>query len=324
MRTVVIAIHGSRYNDNLNTLPPSFYLEDIDTRVLIHNYPQVKMLGNKLVTNYDLVIDGMPDGLSSDIIPLLETTNYYKLRRQSKEIQHALLCNYSEKIPNTNFIVPKRFELDNSGYWLHGLPEGTKKILLKSSQGARGIGQVVLEKSDTGTMHALVGDYLKYLMGDSEEEFKCKHGTVVHLKGIEKTDGESIGHLKTNIGNIGLYEYVDNITTEWRVWTDLDCKPFIIGERSLDVREGEHKQATYIDKIVSLDSLPKQAERLLVDLGLEQMSVDVFRTVDGGWGIFEWQPQTGIASVSSKDVLDWHTKFIKDLILRKLPITNEV
>lgn len=316
MKTIVIGVLGGKYNDNLNVIPLSHNIDRLNLRVITHHDPKVYVHGNEVKANYDILIDARPKHMEiSEKDYLYKLTRNHNLVRLPKKEQHVHLIAMKQEIRDTKFIVPGKYEVDKSNGWLHGLPNDATKVMLKVSNGARGLGQVVLEANEGKTLHSLVDEYLRHLKSYKETEFESNSGKVHHLTGIEKSEGESLTILKENLSDVGFYEVIENITDEWRVWTDYECKPFLVGKRSLEKRVGGYNQATYIDEITDGEELPSGLLDLLKKLKLQQMSVDVFKTADGSWGVFEWQLQTGIASIGRDKVLAWHLKYIEDLIL---------
>lgn len=318
MKNIVIGFLDMDYNNNFKSLPPSYYDEDLEANVIIHKDPVTMVCGDKVVTNYDIVIDGRPlKRVGTDCI--YAETPHFNMRRISKEDQHLKLMATKHTVESDEYKVIERYEIDKITGWVHGADPNIKKVYLKTSDGARGLGQVVLELSNTkfkGTIHGLVADYLTHNLKETQDRFESKHGVAHELKGIENYEGESV-----TVGRTGYsaYEVVEDIVEELRLWTDYEGDVLLVGKRLLEEREGGYKQATYVtSEFVSVMKLNKKLLKLLKTLDLRQMSVDVFKTKTGEWGILEWQPQTGISSIQPSVVSHWHKSFIRSLVLDKL------
>lgn len=320
MKTVVIALDGLKYNNNMCVLPPVLTLDD-NLRVIFHTNPKVCLVDGEINTNYDLVISMDPTEseitrLSNGFVDGVRGKEYI-LNRALKKDQNTLLKVFNRK-GYKGLYVPKQYSLNKDTGWLSGLNDSTvDKILLKSDLSARGIGQLILNKSKEGTLHGLVINVFKHLSSDLPlSEFNSVHGTIKLVSGLENYEGESIKHVEGYIDHLVAYELLEDVEREYRIWTDIDSEIYLVGERYLEDRGDGYSQGTYVKELRDVSELPRDLPKLLKDMNLPQMSVDVFQLKDGRWGLFEWQPQTGLGSVSSERVYEWHVNFIKKLIDR--------
>lgn len=220
--------------------------------------------------------------------------------RHNKSINSAWLNTQAKKLGLENF---RHLDTSNSNRTF--IPQFGKRYIVKPELGARSLGQVIYDPSET-----TLSSILNCIAADEQEAAKqilALPGAPVYVAGDENTEHEGIRSLKE-----GSYsqEYVPNVENEYRVI--LKHK----GEVGYSILRERTKHGQVSSDTVATASGAKQAigdatyclppelkvheseiTRLLDAANFELYAFDFFTTADGKWGIFEFAPQCGTAAV---------------------------
>ena len=194
------------------------------------------------------------------------------------------------------------------------------KVVVKPEDAARGVCQFVVD-FDKVSVGPFLGDLHSSMTPEKIAEKYSPH--VVFSAGAIKTPKE-VAEIRKN-SSYTFQRYIPNVETEIRVLTDSFGLPGFSCVRS---RVGdEYVQATgvthLVDNIVcaDLESLDiwkgndyQLFLKLLEDVVGPMQSVDLFITEDGGWGIFEYCNQYGIAGVSAA----YYSDSVKEFVMRAI------
>ena len=329
-KTVVIAIDekmdnfavlGNRFDI---TVAGEFY------NVYVHNNPSVNQSFVGVTANFDILFDGGYGRKDwADILP----QHQHRLnKRFSKEIQAIKMADFHKGWmshfgrPDPRFINIPTWSIGWNG---RNYPERADAVVVKGKDGARGIGQFVIN-----TVYVNLDYFLKRLdsllkvpyneglLNDFIEQFG---GHVVYGKGDENKPGEGLESLRDN--GYFVQSLVSNINAEYRVLTDKDGKPAYIQRRKVRSEDTEYPQATgsgsVIDRtaIMTVDDFFETGfvhrqffEDLCAGVVGPVSSIDVFTTSAGGWGVFEYCNQFGVSGVPLDIVAKLHVGYVGQAI----------
>lgn len=300
--------------------------------VIIHNDPKVNQNKGGPKINFDVYIDGVYDRKFNwaDFIP---PENIRQRKRYPKDVQTIKLARFYEddlrQVPDskeTRFInIPSWFVgWNNKNY-----PTGAGRVVVKSLDGARGVGQFTVDTSRVN-LNYFCAELNRLLDGELTpgcverllEPFKeC----VVYGRGGENYENEGLEAMK----NQGYFvqSLIANVANEYRVLTNGLGVPEYFQRRTVRDKDSKFPQATgggalidagaildadkfYIESGVDRDYFERLCEQLIGPIS----SIDIFSTRDAGWGIFEYCNQFGISGVPDQTAFDLHLGYIKILI----------
>jgi len=341
-RTLVVAI--SHLLTQYQHLPPQWIAGDGKTRIVATNdIRYVVEADNSITKNSDLTIltqgahfisgggTHSENSRNNDYLPDFADGVIYQ-KRSTKPVMVLRMAALARKLGLKNFISPRIYSTHfadkrNSTFG----PEIAGRVVVKPTDGARGIGQIVADM-DKITPAFLVG-LLK--SADDKEAFLANLVTLApHVE-------YHVGHGEIDEGLTSLVEQgwfvqqqVPNITEEYRLILDHLSNVAMSFKRKRDTlplysdhNSFEHKQATGVTHLLE-DAKPdgeymlsvhhEEISMLLQELNIPLNSVDLFVTDDGKWGIFEYCPQYGTEGIDQKIM----EPFLRDQIERLLGVTT--
>ncbi|MNC37965.1 hypothetical protein D3C75_865500 [compost metagenome] len=276
-----------------------------------------------IVANHDLLLDVG-----------YETTHPqadYVSKRLGKMDQAIELTRIAEAVGATWFIpVPVLSKRPNPGniYDLHHLPD---HVLIKSTDGARGVGHVIFDTTKA-SMFKFLND-LRNLTPDRGAQDvleKYKDAIEVHT-GQSNYDSEVAFTLTSH--QLMVTALVRGVTSEVRVVLNAHSEACLIKQRerknNVDPafdKQGGYQQATGANRDHS--TLYYELESVCADVlirdeiwkVLKQLpplnSVDLFFTTKG-WGIFEYCNQFGTEAFDIEDSVNLHMGLLSKLYLQK-------
>lgn len=279
-----------------------------------------------------LTINTVSDGYRENIGNNVTQTPFdgYQLviSRNSKPKQALFLSQFeaflkqSKKESLVRFRQPMTW-LDCDDYRDHG--EG-KLIILRPQLGARSIGLIVFDPSVTTiySMLEILDKYRHQPTPDAERyskekidsfnlEIRDKFKSLPGYPAWRSDDDRYIGEGVNQLLNGGFaQEYVPNVNKEYRVIVGGSNKPVYCIERKRTVYDelkdvklayGRGKDVGVHGSFKSLEEagLPKtvisEFNYLLKFADFSLFAFDIYTTDDGKWGIFEFSPEFGMASV---------------------------
>lgn len=329
-KTIVLAIDEKM--DNFAVLGNRF---DISRggdcySVYVHNNPIVNQTAAGVSMNFDILFDGGYGRKDwADILP----QRHHRLnKRYSKDIQAIKLAEFHmgwvrrADRPEPRFINIPTWSV---GWNRRNYPEQADAVVVKGKDGARGIGQFVVNTNYVNLDYFLKRldsllkvPYNEGLLNDFIEQFG---GHVTYGKGDENKPGEGLESLRDN--GYFVQSLVINIDAEYRVLTDKDGKPAYIQRRKVRDDESGFPQATGSGSVIDRASIITVTdffettrvhreffEALCSGVVGPVSSVDVFTTAGGGWGIFEYCNQFGISGVPLDVAMRLHFDYVGQAI----------
>lgn len=334
-RVVVVM---DRLINNFDVLGTHIHLTN-DIEVLIHFDKRVNMRGTDVNFNFDIMISNdKHDGVPYD--RLLPSHRYVPLPRHDKFTQAALIARWSETLKDTAMFkpVPTWYVGTDAS---RNLPATTGRVVVKPLDGARGIGQFVVDVDKVHLAHfqARLGDYIcgvitaeegkKLSVAEFLERFQ---GAVTYHPGEENHDGEGLDSLRTQ-GAV-VQSVIENVVVEYRIITGADATPVYVQRRGIREQTSVFPQATgsgyhlnpndqceLEDVFGTPGSLEAFLELCRVVIG-PMNSVDLFIMEDGRWGVFEFCNQFGITGLPSQVAEKIHREFLLSVVNNYLVIEN--
>jgi len=320
--------------NNFSVLPQGTIIGD--KQVFFHNDPMMSIVNGDPFFNFDLMIsDGnvrMNDIPVENVVPanqLSMHTRYSKLE-QAMRINNHVSANKAH-VGYASFVPVKS--------WYNKQPSGmsnvvnpTGKVVIKPRDGARGIGQLLIDPAKIPFIVAvetldryILTLFSKETLFDTLKKFDPDF--TYSTKG-ENHEDEGLTVLRSQ-GYV-IQNFIDNVDAEYRLITDHNCRVAYCQKRSIRNDAEGFPQATGSDTnsiagtdIVDITTVMSPDEfralsTLLAEVVGPLSSIDLFTTSDGGWGIFEYCNQFGIKGVPMKLSEQIHRDFIKSM-LDKLP-----
>lgn len=324
MQNRIVAIDEDAWTNisNLRHLPPSFTLEGY--RVAVHNQPRLQIQGVEECTNFDLVITMEP-------WEELQTEQQVILPRLPKSAQ---LANLNRRIRQGRFLrfiptpVYKSLDVRDTESWAH-TGEFPRWVVVKPEHGAKGKSQFLID-----TRYMTPDGLLNTLRDCDTYGDLCQ--AFPHLKRGEhhNDDGEKLIHNQRYI----LQMYVEDVASEqrvlWYVDHNHDVQAFVFDRERGSNDDKIFGQATGA-RVYYEEGMPagkplaeyyahsSQLCDELLDLirhtGLEMGSMDVYRTHNGHYGIFEYCNQFGTRGDAS-----WYTQFHMQAVLSWLKLSDRL
>jgi hypothetical protein len=331
--------------DQFLHLAPSWYSEDLQATVMIHHSPILHVSGTEVVKNFDMVIS--PDHPETQKGPhghlwsdFLSAPQLVQLARPSKLSQAARVNAIAERLKFKGFRSVGSYyssvgRRDRTYSLSAPLPE---KVVVKARDGARGIGQLLVDTTKVPLGVLLPRLAKKEYM--SEQAILENFPSIILGTGAAANDGESINLLA---GELVVQEYIPNVTGEYRLLVHPGGSIYAL-RRKLKKGTG-YTQATGVtedfreDRMTHLDEVdffgdeddgganivdgPTAKEiagdihTLVQALGFEYGSIDLFLTNNKrGWGLFEYCNQFGTAAYHPTEMADFHRSAIEAWLKR--------
>ncbi len=229
-------------------------------------------------------------------------------KRFPKYQQHLILTQNGILTPEMYCTVTPSLYKSNRGDYLHVLLHDLNKneeIILKSNDGARGLGQILLRK-----------EQLYNLFDNSNDKEYLKNH--FNLGGLPKNEFEDSFLFETiETSNFIISKKINDIVAEYRVIGFYGIEPIVIERKITDHWQsnisitGEFKE---LDSSVLSKELLDNIQGLLKKLNTPFLSIDVFKREDGSFGVFEFQMQFGYKSPDKDILIDKTNLSIKNII----------
>lgn len=327
-RTVIIANHPMI--NNFDVLGCALTLPD-GTEVRFHDDPVMNIAGTTITSNFDLFIsdDSAESRLHAN---MLDPRQVISLPRYDKMTQAIRLLRGFIKWADENKGVRGEFRpLDT---WFVG-PRATRnfplcnhKVVIKPRDGARGIGQFLVDLGFINLQHFIMNlrDYITSVREKREntctfDEFMAQwQGKVSYHVGTERSQDEGLFALLDQ--GMVVQSLVPNVVSEWRIITGHDGEPVYCQRRTIRDRDSALPQATGAGDLVDSESI-YDWEKVFVNDDQRRCflhlcknvigpmnSLDLFVTENGDWGIFEYCNQFGVAGIPATIAYNLHHTFI--------------
>lgn len=318
----------SKYMNNFNVLHQG--IEIAGKRVYFHNDPQVSIIDGEAHFNFDYIISNgtmtIDDTLVEDLVPSSMVTT---TRRYDKNIQAVRINNF---VQDQDF---KKFHKIKA--WSHLQKEGFAhlvdlkgKVVIKPKDGARGIGQLLVD-TDQISLTRVVEDLNKFLVDGYDKQplldlIASNPNSIKYSIGAERSPDEGLTVLFEQ-GYV-IQSFVENLKDEYRLLTDHNCNIVYCQIRKTRIYKNGFPQATGSNADGLLGKDVVDINTVLSKVALKQLtaiaksvigpvsSIDLFITNSGEWGIFEYCNQFGVKGVPYKKVLEIHKNFVEHLITK--------
>lgn len=299
----VIAINGIETTNNTHHIPirGDWYV--------IHTDPKEYFDGNKLIKNYDFLIDCRytepPKTNPNKELILFRGDKHTQQKEIFKKVKELNLTNYQLR---TSVLINDTFKSANY----------SDKMIMKLNYGARSLGLFLIEtrpQNQQSTAKALrdliANEKTLDRLSELEEQFDA---VITEIKGKENFEGESIQSSAEQ--EFILEEFIPGVVSEFRLLVtdrkivlaqrrdvkDL-CVPLGSGESFSDLR--------FIENMNIRNELYD-----LIKTGIfNWCSVDLFLTKDK-FGIFEYQPQFGTSYAPVEAVDKFYSEMMEYIKVR--------
>lgn len=269
-----------------------------------------------------------------------QLSNFYRDYPRWKKTQQAVIINNAAKkvggshhLPLKTWAVPASVGvMPTSNVDLPFLPKA--KYILRPEDGARCMGQIVVDTAVIDLHHALT----KFKDNWFDKDFEPPEGVLVHA-GFERAAGEASGNFKEGFF---IQKLVEDVEDEYRLIVgpqgklthvlkrprdhvgngDIDFKAVISLQDEL-IYEQNNPGNDEVDKVAHALGMTLTVTREIMET-IEKMeipcnSVDLFiRASDGGyqWGFFEFCNQFSVADWPEDAVLEMAKSWYKDLLTK--------
>lgn len=329
----ILTVITDHFINNLDVLGINYKLSD-EIELRIHRHPVVNIRGTEVSYNFDIMISNGGPNEGFNFGNVLPSHRYVKLARYDKFTQAIQLLNALEDyraihksatVLQAKFLpVPTWFVGINGN---RSFPNVTGKVVIKPQDGARGIGQFVVDTLYIN-LHQFNKSLDKYLEGEHTEEAFQKFldgfkGHVSYYSRDEDKPGEGLECLKEQ-GAI-VQSFIPDVTAEYRVITGAGGEPVYFQKRRFRDENSAYPQATGGGDIIDVDArctnpLAKDVEAnalfqyLCRNVIGPLNSIDLFITHDGHWGIFEFCNQFGVTGIPAGIAENIHAKFMENVV----------
>lgn len=324
----VLAIAGIENIDNFGIILPGFYSETLNMNVLIHTDPRVSIQKSYLLRNFDhLFANDYEAELNSFNHRSLDKRDVTVLTREDKSTQQFKLQSIYREIGSTLAIAIDTFYnpsfLQSTAMFGGNIPN---YLVMKPNNGARGIGHIVVD-----TTKVSLGKLIESIKRDEPDVIKEKWKDKVHFAdGIEKEPNEGLNSLKDQ--DIIAQAIIDNVHEEFRIIliNDGEIVHFQKRERhgsplflqatgSVENLDGGDLDIEYL-KEYSLElyrEVTDAFKKLSQHYG-PMLSIDLFTTTDGKWGIFEVSNQYGTNGLGTTKAYSIMKRMVETILVSKL------
>ena len=329
MKRLIVAYEPIRVN-NFRHTPARFTRGDVE--VLIHSDPRIEIDGDRVVTNFDLLIEsGMSPTKGSGLV---DQSMVVALPRHAKSRQVVELSRIADRMDALHFIQPLTRYCNQhtwTGTSVGGIADLGRYVVIKPEHGARGIGQYVVDTKRV-KIAAVLTDIENGKLPDAET-IKEKYDDAVYLAtDKEKTEGEG-SQVIVGQGYIA-QSVIPGIVAECRVLIS-PCSSNVYLDRSIkkkskvgivysqatgaDSESGDattkltHTQFNKFIPRACNDSYAKEITQFLHQMSQDICpfgSVDLFITEGGHGGVFEYCNQFGTVGYNPRQMADLHSDAI--------------
>jgi len=333
----ISAVIPSHSMNNWDILGQGIILGENEYRVTFHRDPRMSIMHGKVNFNFDIIVnDGLLTIDDMKVENLVPVNRIHTIRRYNKvEQQTRLLARVAFERESDedrdlfkNFVpVVMHHQRQSSGATL--LVNPTDKVVVKPLDGARGIGQFLIDP--TVIPLSVIVDLLDTFRRDQitrEDVLKKLHKFDPQLKYAtagEKYEGEGFDAIKSQ--GFCVQDHINNIKSEYRLITGHNGEIVYCQRRSIRSQtEDGFRQATgsetnsakgtdimSINDVLSADDREALLELTTTVIG-PLSSIDLFITMDNKWGIFEYCNQFGIKGVPPKLVEKMHADMLMKMI----------
>lgn len=303
-----------------------------DKQVFFHNDPRMSASGDVANFNFDIMItDGT---LKIDGIPAENITPPHRLHlnKRYNKFEQALRINNvaaaQKDDPDFSTFVPVKSWWNIQSRGASNLINPTGKVVIKPADGARGIGQLLIDPAKIPMVVAIDALDRYRLRKYTEEQFLRElmkfDPDFTYSTASEYEINEGLESLK--VQGYVIQSFIDNVSAEYRLLTDKDSRVAYCQRRTIRKDTEGFPQATGSDTnsisgedIVDIASVMEPGQHRALCTLLERVvgpmsSIDLFTTSDGGWGIFEYCNQFGIKGVPMELTERMHREFLQKLI----------
>lgn len=327
-RTVIIANHPMI--NNFDVLGCALTLPD-GTEVRFHDDPVVNIAGTKITSNFDLFIsdDSIDARLHANMLDPAQVITLPRYDKMTQAIR--LLRGFKAWVADNKGARSDFKPLDT---WFVG-PRATRnfplckhKVVIKPRDGARGIGQFLVDLGFINLQHFIMNlrDYITSVREKRENTctfaaFMAQwQGKVSYHVGTERSQDEGLFALLDQ--GMVVQSLVSNVASEWRIITGHDGEPVYCQLRNIRDRDSALPQATGAGDVVDSESI-RDWEKVFINDHQRQCflylckhvigpmnSLDLFMTESAHWGIFEYCNQFGVAGIPADIAYHMHHTFI--------------
>jgi len=268
--------------------------------IIVHSDPRVLVVDGKTIRNFDYLVDCTIDGASSDWASFAEALGdrYIDVKRVSKITQSLVLKRLGIPTPTFGFI-PLQTTNAVSVHTICALADAMgfstgDSIMLKTINGARGMGQCVVKYDD---LYRLANKHI----GSDKEHLDFKD-TWYELGGAEEDQGQPITttFLEYDTPYFLMSEFVD-IVSEYRVLFN-NAGVRLLSERTVKDK-GSYQASAGTEPadytVVLPTEIRKWIEVLIENIKLPFGSIDVYVDSDGKYGVLEYCTEFGYSDTPS-------------------------
>lgn len=329
MKRLIVA-YDSASLTNFNHASPSFTIGDVE--VLVHASPYIAIDGDKVDTNFDLLIQS---GLTpTPGAGLLEQHQVVDLPRHAKSRQVIEVNRIAEKIAAQHYLSVLTRYCNKFSYTTPttgGIADLGRHVVIKPEHGARGIGQYVVDTHAVSIENVLKALENKLLPSQKEIQQLFPKGVFL---ATDKERSAGVGQAALTDQNYIVQGIVPSVVAEVRVLLS-PVSPNLYIDRTI-IKKGtsgvSYSQATGADGSAKVTASQLSATNFSKHFGdlvclsaieeieefLDMMkssicpfgSVDLFVTETGDWGVFEYGNQFGSAAYHPQKITDLHQQTI--------------
>lgn len=314
MDTVLVAIIGNHSKFDCLQAQEFISIDNGPTvRVVLDRTDMYKLttvrIGDIVVSSHDITITN--SNSSEKYAADLYGRDDYHYVRYSKLDQATLINKIA--LWNTNKFR-KSVAYDQSIPCINAL----KKVVIKPQNGARGIGQIVLDTTKVNLQR-----FLEALSANAGRAIAMYRKHITYTSINERREDEGIEMLRHFV----ITEYIPDIVEEYRCITGSDGDIAYIQKRELREAAPGYTQAIGSNsgnKILTIGDLEKKlgANDLSIlkaafvkEIGPLQ-SFDLWIDKNGQWGIFEFSNEYGTEGIPPEIYRDFTMKYLVDLIAK--------
>lgn len=314
MKNILTVAVSNSFNDTVTMLPPETYIDGVGD-VRFHNNPRIEFDGSVVSSNFDIAIDFRitKNKLHSELG--IAYKHYPRLKRRTQYL-NVFKFNKDREL-SEQIVIPKYYmathrEGEHVAITNFGLPN-CEKVVIKEMLGARGSNQIVVPTNMLTTL-------LKHAKGKTLGEVKEMFPDLIY------TDNSNWDMLMfDNPSELFISELITNVKSEYRI---------LVGGHGIYVREriikaGPYPQANLeTDKFHSVQEviysnieevfdpeLVKTIYEFVKFIDLPLGSIDLYSTMDGKWGIFEYSTQFAFMGANPNWIRQILLDGIKKIIL---------
>lgn len=337
MEKIIIAYENRDMINNHEHLLPmekikiNFNDADVEVLVVIHDSPRVFFNGETEIKNFDFLVTAKDKSAYGGLHTAFHITRETKPEQMRSLYHKAVASGYKHlKLVKTwNSVAELR--QDSSSYKVNN-------FIIKPIDGARGIGQVLFKdcaNQNKATLFKRFNEFCRKLATVDGINFSHAHASDEISKALKKTFGDDVvwsgyeakdsffieGLFKDPESGFFAQEFLENIALETRVITGKKNELHFFERQAREDRP--FKQATgsggsdyHQDPSHALrycsEEVVDEFKKLFRSFG-QCMSVDLFVTTDGKFGIFEYCNQYGTDVDDPEIHRKIHIDFLKEV-----------